>query len=160
MKQAHKGELNCDLCTRQLSNYNYFIQHLSNHSSDTKKEYNIRLATFKCDFCEKSFRYEENKEKHQNSKHGDNVPTRLFFCIYCNVNYHSKQNFDIHLEGYKHKKLQTFLLANSNAKESTTSSTQGPAAKRPRLELNSTLSDDCEDKLEYLKFLDQVISAY
>lgn len=56
-KQVHKGEFHCSLCGRQLSNYNYFLHHMSTHRSESKEEeINYRNGPLKCNLCEKYFK--------------------------------------------------------------------------------------------------------
>lgn len=79
----------------------------------------------------------------------------------------SKGNYDVHLEGYKHKNLQAFLenSKHSKVKEEHKSghavivhvSDGPPEAKRPRLEgFSNNLNSEPEDKLEYLKYIEQL----
>lgn len=164
-KQVHKGEFYCGLCARQLSNYNYFLQHMSLHTFETtEEEASYKNAFFKCDHCEKCFKFETSKIDHENAKHSDeSAKKRNFFCVHCNVNYHSKTNFDVHLEGYKHKNLMSFL-ENLNEpsikikKEDSAVEDLGPSeAKRRRLtEESSSVSFKMEDKLEYLKYIEEL----
>jgi DNA-directed RNA polymerase subunit RPC12/RpoP len=165
IKQAHKGEFNCALCARQLSNYNYFLHHMSLHTFESsEEEENFKNAHFKCSLCDKCFRFESSKVDHENTKHSV-LPQRNFFCQHCNVNYHSKANFDVHLEGYKHKNLLNFLnglksslpLIKIEPNSEFIVDEDGPSvAKKPRLEECLTNNEDTGDKLDYLKFLEEL----
>lgn len=163
IKSSHKGELYCGLCKRQQSNYNYFLQHMSLHTFESKdEELNHKSPNFKCNHCPKYFKFEQSKLDHENFKH-TLEQKHNFFCNHCSVNYHTSESYKIHLEGYKHKNLMSFLenLEEPLIKvkmEKTSGIEDGPSlAKRQRLD-SVTVTEPTttnEDKLDYLKYIEE-----
>ncbi|KAG5682230.1 hypothetical protein PVAND_011595 [Polypedilum vanderplanki] len=160
IRQTHKLEFQCRLCTRVLSNFNFYTYHVF-------KYHGIRedpLKYFKCDDCNACFKFEENLQNHKQARHGENTPTRNYFCETCVVDFRSRSSLDSHLEMYSHRHLYDFLgnpdkefklepvekSALSHHEEENFSFDE-PQEKRQKTSDNIEVSDD--DKLDYLKYM-------
>lgn len=189
VKAAHKPEFHCRYCTRIISNYNYFVQHLAETHPRAKETAQL----FECDGCKKAFRTLESMEQHKNCKHDADRKLPENYCETCGVSYSDATGLEVHFGNHLHKGLVSFLEARSGAVscnvvkseptenesvevlesngsdedpfrrmlEQRFESSEEPPTKRPRFTMSRTsrLSID-EDKLDYLKYLQMHNGVY
>lgn len=97
----NKDEFVCNICGKQMANRRALYDH--------KKIVHLTEKTFKCTFCEKSFKSERTLKEHLSRHTGD----KLYSCKYCSKTCNSISTMHahrkkVHPEEWKAERLKTF----------------------------------------------------
>lgn len=105
VRQVHKPEFHCPVCSRTLSNYFLFLYHMRESHPKAREHRPLH----KCEKCEKGFMFEKSLESHM-KKHDLDVEVEPDnYCKPCGIICHTAEGFEIHCQNYYHKAVKVFV---------------------------------------------------